>query len=396
MDEQGRARGLAVPLAIGAVVLLVAAALLITVVFPKGHVTPGPPSTATLTEPPASSATETSPPTEEVYPEPPTPTPEPVLETTEGTDVTEGVLGEVQVEYPVRMSPGSSGLLILEISIPPQLASLAPVSVARVEIPPDAPEIVGQHETHRSTILVAETMRVELSSPTFVVNPHYPPLREVEIRRVNVATVWAWDIAAPEIRGLHVLTARVYLGEEETPVWVRGFEVDVIELTPTPRPTQPSVPTQPPAPTATPQPALRRLMTGLLDNAALLVVVLLIVLLILVAAAVGVYVALRRQKGEDAQDWLGGGEQAYNLAAIRELLQAAFTAETLRRFCLDRPTFRPVTAEFGPGHGLDDMVDRVIDYCETHLLWQEFLAEVERENPRQYGRYERKLREKNP
>jgi flagellar basal body-associated protein FliL len=388
MGEQRRTRGWAAPIAIGAVVLLVAAALVITVVFPKGHVTPGPPSTATPTEPPASSATETSPPTEEVYPEPPTPTPEPVLETTEGTDVTEqGVLGEVEVEYPIRMSPGSSDLLILSIYIPPQLASLAPVSVARVEIPPDAPDIVGKHETHRSTILVAETMRVELSSPTFAVNPHYPPLREVDIRHVNVATVWAWDIAAPEIRGLHVLTARVYLGEEETPVWVRGFEVDVIELTPTPRPTQRPMPTQ--------QPAMRRLVTGILDNAAILVVVLLIVLLILVGAAVGVYVVLRRQKREDAREWIGGDGQAYNLAAIRELLQAAFTAETLRRFCLDRPPFRPVVAEFGPGQGLDDMVDRVIDYCETHVLWREFLAEVERENPRQYRRYERKLREKN-
>jgi hypothetical protein len=314
-----------------------------------------------------------------------------VLETTEGTEVTDqGVLGEVEIEYPIRMSPGSSGLLILSIYIPPQLASLAPVSVARVEIPPDAPDIVGKHETHRSTILVAETMRVELSSPTFVIEPHYPPLREVDIRHVNVATVWAWDIAAPDTPGLHVLTARVYLGEQTTPSWVRGFELDVHELPPT------AAPTLPPTLTPTPLPALQRLSTAIADNAPLLLTVLLVVLLVLIGSSVAVYLALRKQKSQESQAPIPVDEPAYNLAAIRALLQAAFTAETLRRFCLDRPAFRPITAEFGPGHGLDDMVDCVIDYCETHLLWQEFLAEVERENPRQYRRYERKLRGKSP
>jgi hypothetical protein len=360
MGEQRRTRGLAVPIAIGAVVLLVTVGLIALVVKEGGRATPGPPPT----------------PTPRVAPEPPPP-----LETTEGTEVTEqGVLGEVEVEYPIRMSPGSSGLLILSIYIPPQLASLAPVSVARVEIPPDAPEIVGKHETHRSTILVAEQMRVELLSPTFMVEAHYPPLRAVDIRRVNVATVWAWDIAAPGVPGLHVLTVRVYLGEQATPSWVRGFEVEVIELTPTPQPTQ--------RPTATPVPALQRFAAGVADN----VVIMVIVLVVVVAVAAGGTVALRKRRGEAGRGRTAGGEQAYNLAAIRELLLAAFTAETLRRFCQDRPAFRPVVAEFGPGQGLDDMVDRVIDTCETHLLWEEFLAEVERENPRQYGRYERKLR----
>jgi tetratricopeptide (TPR) repeat protein len=83
--------------------------------------------------------------------------------------------------------------------------------------------------------------------------------------------------------------------------------------------------------------------------------------------------------------------RGYTLAAIRKLLLAAFTAEELRRFLQDRPTFRPVVARFGPGHGLDDMVDRVIDFCETHLLWPEFLAEVQRDNPRQYARFEPEL-----
>lgn len=66
----------------------------------------------------------------------------------------------------------------------------------------------------------------------------------------------------------------------------------------------------------------------------------------------------------------------YNIAAIRRLLLTAFTAKDLRRFCWDRPILRPVITSFGPDHGLDDMVDRVIDYCETRPLWREFLKAV--------------------
>jgi hypothetical protein len=83
--------------------------------------------------------------------------------------------------------------------------------------------------------------------------------------------------------------------------------------------------------------------------------------------------------------------QAYNLAAIRELLLAAFTAEELRRFCYDRPTFRPITNRFGPGHGLDDMVDEVITYCDAYLTFPELLDEIKQANPRQYEHFAARL-----
>lgn len=76
----------------------------------------------------------------------------------------------------------------------------------------------------------------------------------------------------------------------------------------------------------------------------------------------------------------------YDIAAIRRLLLAAFTPETLRRFCQDRPTFQAIMNEFGPGQGLSDMVDRVISCCRTQLLFDELLAEIEQENPKQYER----------
>jgi hypothetical protein len=79
--------------------------------------------------------------------------------------------------------------------------------------------------------------------------------------------------------------------------------------------------------------------------------------------------------------------QTHDIAAVRKLLLAAFTPEELRRFCQDRPTFKPVMTKFGPGMGLDDMIDRVIDCCETHGLFDELLAEVKAANPRQYEQF---------
>jgi hypothetical protein len=80
--------------------------------------------------------------------------------------------------------------------------------------------------------------------------------------------------------------------------------------------------------------------------------------------------------------------QEHNLAAIHQLLLAAFTAEDLLRFCLDRPTFRPVVASFGPKYSLQDMVDEVITYCDKRDLFGELLAQVRQVNPRQYARFE--------
>lgn len=79
-------------------------------------------------------------------------------------------------------------------------------------------------------------------------------------------------------------------------------------------------------------------------------------------------------------------EETYRIAAIRKLMLAAFTAKDLRRFCFDRPLLRPIVDRFGPGQGLDDMVDEAITYCEKWLLFGPLLGEVRRYNPAQYKR----------
>lgn len=78
-------------------------------------------------------------------------------------------------------------------------------------------------------------------------------------------------------------------------------------------------------------------------------------------------------------------------AVIRQLVTAAFTPESLRRFCQDNPTFQPVFNSFGPKFGLDDMVDEVINFCRTRLAWDTLLDEISKTNPPQYARFEPQL-----
>jgi tetratricopeptide (TPR) repeat protein len=75
---------------------------------------------------------------------------------------------------------------------------------------------------------------------------------------------------------------------------------------------------------------------------------------------------------------------AYDLAAIRELLAAAFTPAELRRFCLDRPLFQHIANRFEPGYGLDDMVDEVLAYSLRWDLLAELLSEIAECNPQQF------------
>jgi hypothetical protein len=79
---------------------------------------------------------------------------------------------------------------------------------------------------------------------------------------------------------------------------------------------------------------------------------------------------------------------SYNLTTIRDLLEAAFNDKTLRRLCQDRPRFQGILTRFSASDSLSDLVDKVIEYCGEFLLWDEFLAEVKKANPRQYQRFE--------
>ena len=77
----------------------------------------------------------------------------------------------------------------------------------------------------------------------------------------------------------------------------------------------------------------------------------------------------------------------HNIAAIRELLLGGFTPATLVRMLSDNASLRPITREFGPGQGMNDMVDRAIDYAIAFALLDELLSAIEEHNPRLYTEF---------
>lgn len=80
-----------------------------------------------------------------------------------------------------------------------------------------------------------------------------------------------------------------------------------------------------------------------------------------------------------------------NLAVLAELLQEAFTADDLRRFCLYRPRFSDVLDGVAARPSLNELVDALILFSQTRGILGELLAEVERERPRQYDRFRDRL-----
>lgn len=87
--------------------------------------------------------------------------------------------------------------------------------------------------------------------------------------------------------------------------------------------------------------------------------------------------------GQEPAPWSNEGDGPANLSGIAALLRDAFNVRDLRRFCQERPAFRPVLLEF-PDAGLNDMIYVLLDYCTRHDLCGELLAQLRHHNPRQY------------
>jgi hypothetical protein len=101
-----------------------------------------------------------------------------------------------------------------------------------------------------------------------------------------------------------------------------------------------------------------------------------------------------KPEAEPASSAGDAGAGGYDLRAVRDLLLAGFGADSLRRMLLysSHPELPRVVNEFSSGDGLTARVEKTIDYCTEHLLLAALLEEVKRENPRQYARFEPRLR----
>ncbi|MDX1615057.1 MAG: hypothetical protein R3300_12165, partial [Candidatus Promineifilaceae bacterium] len=84
-------------------------------------------------------------------------------------------------------------------------------------------------------------------------------------------------------------------------------------------------------------------------------------------------------------------ETKFDTAAIRELLNDAFTAEEVMAFCYDH--FRDAYDQLVPGMGKLVKVHYLIEHCDRHGRLAELLQLVAQYNPHQYQRYEQRLKE---
>jgi hypothetical protein len=83
--------------------------------------------------------------------------------------------------------------------------------------------------------------------------------------------------------------------------------------------------------------------------------------------------------------------EEYDLAAIHDLMVAAFTASALRRFCRYRLPFDRVLRHFGEDPSLEDAVEIVIVHCQQHDLLSDLLVGIREERFGQYKRYYARL-----
>ena len=171
------------------------------------------------TQPPEPTATEIS--------------PEPGEVIDKSVVVSNSRLGEINLSYPVRVRPNTSNIVSLSISRPAMLASADPTSFHIVEMDQHAINTTspdnGELHADRSTILVDDLMKVELSAQAFEVNPHFPAIQAIDLETPDIATNWAWTIIAPQAEGVHVISISVFLDETSvSPSWFGAYQIEVL------------------------------------------------------------------------------------------------------------------------------------------------------------------------
>jgi hypothetical protein len=87
---------------------------------------------------------------------------------------------------------------------------------------------------------------------------------------------------------------------------------------------------------------------------------------------------------------LGAVESEWNTAAIRDLVNAAFSDQQITTLCFDR--FRAVHDEFAPGMSKGQKIQQLLDFCVRQNQVGRLLAEVQQRNPAQYARFAPRLR----
>jgi hypothetical protein len=79
--------------------------------------------------------------------------------------------------------------------------------------------------------------------------------------------------------------------------------------------------------------------------------------------------------------------EEYPLAAIDKLMIDAFAVDDLRRFCLYRPSLKPILQRIARDASVQELATAVIEFCEQQILLSHLLEEMRAHNFEQYKRY---------
>jgi hypothetical protein len=189
----------------------------------------------------------------------------------EGQNITQSTtVGKIEIEYPIQMMPSESETVLVYVSVPAQLVNVDFETLTRVPVSAAGAIPAGMLNKFSTNILIAEQMRVVLSSPSFKVEELIQSTQPVKVDIGGWVTSWAWTIKAPQEYGTQVFTVRVYLLDNSVPAWFGSFNVNIVAPTSTPQPTStatliPSM-TSTLTLTSTPIPPLAQVTKGLLDN----------------------------------------------------------------------------------------------------------------------------------
>ena len=156
---------------------------------------------------------------------PPPASPTPIIVEAELSATETDALGQIDFEYPVRMSPRASDAAILELSIPELLVAAEPMAVTRVEHEELADIELGNFD---AVVYLAPRMHAELASPALEVELLTPGVQDVTLNLIDRPTIWAWTLRAPEVTGKQVMTLRLFREGDPVPLWIGSFRVDVV------------------------------------------------------------------------------------------------------------------------------------------------------------------------
>lgn len=169
--------------------------------------------------------------------------------------------GKARFDYPSSLAPDTRDVVYLSIFIP--VENYGEHRIYLTTTPSDTPQpIRNGFTTWEKDITVSPTMRAELISLDFSIQPEFQQAkRTIDMSEGNLTT-WSWSIKSSNVVGIQTMFLRVYLGDAEDPIWAYRMQVDVqhptiltpITPTGTPLPTWTPSATVLPTTTATPTP----------------------------------------------------------------------------------------------------------------------------------------------